>query len=682
MRLRQLQINISTVDGPYGATIPFADGLVVIWADNSMGKSTCARAILVALGMEAMLTTSQQELPLPPAMTAKLDGGALDGGPSLEHTVLESEVWLEIENSSGRRVAVQRTIKGGRDRNLITVHEGPALTEPGAYPTADYFVNRAGGATRSVGFHWFLANFLGWSLPTIQTYEGNEAPLYLQCIFPFFMTEQTRGWSSIQPPVPTQFRIRDVHKRAVEFLLGMDAHKNALTRQELQLRKTRIESRWAAQVRQLKEIAAAAGGVVHALPGEPTSVWPPQIPPTINVPEQKNWIGLDVRIRQRVEKMRILELQGISQVSNTAESAKHELMEAETSVVDQQATLSRLVDALSAEEQEVSRVQERLGAIKEDIQRHKDARTLRSLGSRQESELDRGTCPVCHQHVVDSLVPLASGQAVMSLDESINFLSEQSRTFEGVLQQSKRVVAARQLQVQAARIELSRMRDRVRHLRRTLISDDRSPSVAEVYERVELERDLKQDIRHSESFSEAVAVFTNLSRDWEELQNALGSLPKDDLSPDDHRKLELWGASIRQQLREYGFRSLSSSEIALSPFTYKPELEGFELQTTISASDLIRTIWAYQSGMLEVARETQTHHPGMLVLDEPRQQSTRDVSFAALLKRASGASVYGQQIVFFTSEEKTRLKEHLSNLDHRLYEVDGRVIKKQLRCDI
>lgn len=678
MRLRQLQINISTTDGPYGATVPFTDGLVVIWADNSMGKSTCARAILVALGMEAMLTTSQQELPLPPAMTAKLDGGTVDGG-SLEYAVLESEVWLEIENSSGKRVAVQRMVKGGRDKNLITVYDGPALTEPGTYPTTDYFVNRAGGATRSVGFHWFLANFLEWSLPTVQTYEGNEVPLYLQCILPFFMTEQTRGWSSIQPPVPTQFRIRDVHKRAVEFLLGMDAHKIALTRQELQLRKTRLETRWSAQVRQLKEIATAVGGVVHASPGEPTSVWPPQSPPSINVPEQQRWIGLTERIRQRVEKKQALEAQSIPQVSNSAESVKRELMEAETVIVNQQAVLSRLLDALAAEEQEVVRVRERLAGIKEDIERNKDARTLRRLGSRQGSELDHGTCPVCHQHVADSLVPLAPGQAVMTLDENINFLVEQSRTFEGVMEQSKRVVAARQLQVQAARTEIGRLRERIRHMRQTLVSDDRSPSVAAVYERVELERDLKQDIRFGESFAEAIDGFVSLARDWEELQTALKNLPKDDLSGDDHGKLELWGNSIRQQLGEYGFRSLSSSEIELSPFTYRPELEGFELQTTISASDLIRTIWAYQSGMLEVAREVPTNHPGMLVFDEPRQQSTRDVSFAALLKRASSASKYGQQVIFFTSEEKTRLKEHLTDLDHSLCEVDGRVIKKRLR---
>lgn len=674
MRLRQLQINISTVDGPYGATVPFPDGLVVIWADNSMGKSTCARAILVALGMEAMLTTSQQELPLPPAMTAKLDGG------TLEHTVLESEVWLEIENSTGKRVAVQRTVKGSRDKNLITVHDGPALTKPGTYPTADYFVNRSGGATRPVGFHWFLANFLGWDLPTVQTYEGNEVPLYLQCILPYVMTEQTRGWSSLQPPVPTQFRIRDVHKRAVEFLLGMDAHKIALARQELQLRKSRLETRWATQVRKLKEIAGAAGGVVHALPGEPTSMWPRQVPPSINVPEKKHWIGLAERIKQRLEKQRALEAQSIPQVSDAAESVKRELEEAESAVIGQQAVLSRLVDALASEEQEVARVQDRLAAIKEDIQRNKDARTLRKLGSRKESELDHGSCPVCHQSVADSLVPLAPGQAVMSLDENIEFLGEQSRTFEGVLEQSKRVVSARRLQVQAARTEIGQLRDRIRYLRQTLVSDDRSHSIAAVYERLELERDLKQDLRFSDSFAEAVTGFISLANDWKALQTAFGELPNDDLSAEDHRKLELWGSSIRQQLKEYGFRSVSFSEIELSPFTYRPEIEGFELQTTISASDLIRTIWAYQYGMLEVAREVPTNHPGMLIFDEPRQQSTRDVSFVALLKRASHASTFGQQVIFFTSEEKNRLKKHLVNLNHNLREIDGRVIKKLVRA--
>lgn len=670
MRLRQLKINISTTDGPYGTTLNFSDGLVVVWADNSMGKSTCARAILVVLGMEAMLTTSQQDLPLTPAMTTKLDGGRHS------HAVLESEIWLEIENDSGKRITVQRTVKGTRDKNLITVHEGPALTQPADYNSRDYFVNRSGGAVRTVGFHWYLAQFLGWELPIVQNYEGNEVPLYLQCILPFVMTEQTRGWSSIQPPVPSQFRIRDVHKRAVEFLMGLDAHKIALDRQILQMRRAQLEAQWSAQVRQLKELASAAGGIVNALPAEPLTQWPPTVPPTINVPQSKHWISLSERIRQRTEKKAVLEAQSIPESSSVSETVRQELAELETFVANQQAVLSRLIDALAAEEQEVARVQQRLTAIKEDIQQNKDSRTLRQLGSRQGSELDQGSCPVCHQSVLDALVPLAPHQIVMSLDENIEFLQEQNRTFTGVLEQSKRVVAARQQQVHAARADIANARERIQYLRRTLTSSGNSPSIAAVYERVELERDLKQDAHFYSAFLRASATFASLSEEWQTVQTEIGNLPKDDLSSTDHRKLESWGVSIQKQLQDYDFKSFPITEITLSPLTYRPEIEGFEMQTTISASDLIRTIWAYQYGMLEVARTASTHHPGLLVFDEPRQQSTHDVSFLELLKRVAQSAKFGQQVILFTSEDKTRLKSHLQSLDHELAEIDGRVIQK------
>jgi hypothetical protein len=264
----------------------------------------------------------------------------------------------------------------------------------------------------------------------------------------------------------------------------------------------------------------------------------------------------------------------------------------------------------------------------------------------------------------------------MSLDENIAFLGEQRRTFAGVLAQCERVVEARQLQVRAARQEIGRLRDRVRHLRQTLVADGRAPSVAAVYERVELHNDIKQDERHRELAAEAIAAFADLAVEWTSLQEQWASLPTDDLSVSDQQKLKRWETSLREQLAEYGFRSLNPTQIELSQYTYRPEHEGFDLQTTISASDLIRTIWAYLAGLLEVARVETTNHPGCLLFDEPRQQSTRDVSFAALMKRASRAAEFKQQVMFFTSEERGRLKTHLNGLAHTLCEVEGRVIKK------
>jgi hypothetical protein len=40
-----------------------------------------------------------------------------------------------------------------------------------------------------------------------------------------------------------------------------------------------------------------------------------------------------------------------------------------------------------------------------------------------------------------------------------------------------------------------------------------------------------------------------------------------------------------------------------------------------------------------------TNHPGLLVFDEPKQQSAKDVSFAELLRRASTSLGHRQQVI-------------------------------------
>jgi hypothetical protein len=324
-----------------------------------MGKSTCVKSILIALGLEAMLTTNQSDLPLPPAAKARLRSD------DHEYDVLESEVFLEIENASGRRIVTQRTIKGTRDKNLITVHDGPVLTSPNtAAPTSDFFVNRSGAATHELGFHRFLAEFLGWDLPMVQTYDGAEYPLYVQCIFPYFVVEQTRGWSSVQPPLPGHFRIRDSHKRAVEFLLKLDAHHVALRRQEIILEKARIEADWAARAAQVAEIGATAAAVVQALPRTPTSSWPPQVPPSLVLPVGQGWLTLVERTATQQDELARLVDQEIPRVQEIVSSAQAELDRAERKTRTRQTLLSRLFDAFESERQEVLRIEKRFSSQK------------------------------------------------------------------------------------------------------------------------------------------------------------------------------------------------------------------------------------------------------------------------------------------------------------------------------
>lgn len=677
MRFRRLKIQVQTSDGPYGTTLDFPDGLVVVWADNSMGKSTCVKSILVALGMEAMLTTIQSDLPLPPAIKSRLDS------ETGEYNVLESDVFLEIENAEGKRIVIQRTIKGERDKNLVTVYEGPALTQPGLpVMSRDMFVSRPGSATRELGFHNFLTKFLGWELPIVQTYDGNEYPLYLQCIFPYFVVEQTRGWSTIQPPLPTHFRIRDNHKRAVEFLLNLDAHRVALKRQEILFEKNRIETEWSAQIKRIVDAAQKIAGTVQAFPQKPISMWPPQVVPSLLVSFGDEWVALEKRIAARQSTLNQIVKEEIPRVQEIAVSAQMELVEAEKSVCDKQAVLSRLLDSFAMEEQEAERITARLVAIDEDIQKSKDVRILKNLGSRQGSSVDSGSCPVCHQSIHDSLIPLDIEQDVMSLDENIEFLNEQRRTYEVVLSNVRKMVESRAIQVRVLREELTSLRSMIRTLKQTLVSDGRLPSLAAIKSRMELENNIIRDTETQEEYDKMNGEFAGLSERWKKVHEEMLSLPKDDVTEADKGKINNWKKLLREQLTQYGFGSFRVEQVIISNDTYKPEHEGFDLetsfslQTSISASDLIRTIWSYLNGLLELSRTANTNHPGCIIFDEPRQQSTRDISFAELLKRASCSKLYDQQVIFFTSENKHRLESQLEGIPHEIIVIDGRVIKK------
>jgi hypothetical protein len=111
---------------------------------------------------------------------------------------------------------------------------------------------------------------------------------------------------------------------------------------------------------------------------------------------------------------------------------------------------------------------------------------------------------------------------------------------------------------------------------------------------------------------------------------------------------------------------------ALPP--YLPIHEGFNLTFDLSASDLIRTIWAYMNGLREVATQFSTHHLGLLVLDEPKQQSAAAESLAAFLKRTSQSKAANHQVIIATSETLQSLKPMLKGLPVKLIDFSSRVI--------
>ena len=185
--IRTLMIRISTAKGLVGVRLDFERKLNVIHAPNTMGKSICVNAIIYGLGLEGMLSASY-DAPFPPAMT---DSIVVGGEP---RSVLSSEVLLEISNGAGETATIRRAAAGNQNRNLVSVWNGATISGPDeAASQRDYFVRVGGAARREAGFHFWLANFIGWKLPMVPTFRDEDSPLYLECIFPLCFIEQKRG---------------------------------------------------------------------------------------------------------------------------------------------------------------------------------------------------------------------------------------------------------------------------------------------------------------------------------------------------------------------------------------------------------------------------------------------------------------------------------------------------------
>ena len=466
-----------------------------------------------------------------------------------------------------------------------------------------------------------------------------------------------------------------MHKRAVEYLLNLDATDIAAKRLEIEEKEQELGRKWSAVIGGIKAITKSIGGVAQKVPSKPVAIWPPQIPPALMMPNDEDWIPLDQKRRKLRLRLEAIEEQEIPRVAEFVETAETELKDAQNQLNTQQAVLSRLLEIYEVEKSEVSGIEERLRKIEEDLQRNKDTRTLLNLGSTAISNIVNHHCPTCHQQILDSLTPLAEGQAVMSIEENIKFLNEQRRTFKGLLANQKNAVEARERQVTALRMTVSELRRKIRFLKETLVSDGRIPSVAAVHERVQLQERLDRLNRAADEFATELEELDKLSSQWNTLQMEKNNLPSDDTSDKDRKKIARWSSLIQEQLRQYDFKSLDISQVAVADETYRPLHEGFDLPTNISASDFIRVIWSYLNGLRELDLEFETNHPGLLVFDEPRQQSAKDLSFEQLLKRAARSEEAGHQVIFATSEKEDVLKRMLEDVPHTYQSFDGHIIR-------
>ncbi|WP_309864496.1 hypothetical protein [Bacillus sp. SLBN-46] len=587
--------------------------------------------------------------------------------------ILESKVQLEISNQRGEIITLTRWIKSSSiNEKLIRVHFGPQLSKEDKVNFKDFYVHMSGSATEKAGFHAFLASFLEWELPEVPTFEGKDRILYIQTLFPLFFIEQNKGWSSFYSPISGSFGIRDLSKRAFEFLLNMDVTKNTKEREELKILRALLSNKWSALKQDLEELAVSIHAEIPSLPEKPTLL----DDFVLNVyDENKKLVGIVDRIFQLERMIKEKENYNIVKISNVTAEYEKKVKEQELLVLQLQSEINSIRQDLHLERNNQRSMIENLRSLEIDLKRNQEAEKLYKLGSNVDSSFSLGICPTCNQHVEDSLMPPETSIHPLDLTENITFIKEQINTLVFGINQSQKVIQNKKSRHDSIGEHLENARRELRLFKSELSENPQFPTKKELEKLVELKIQLNKLQEASSSFEKMERRFEKIKEEWRGYLSRQEALPKDYFSELDKKKLTYFEKEFLSLLESFSFSSINKSEITISYDKYTPIVSGFDIKFDSSASDNIRLIWSYVIAIYKTSQQFGGNHPGLLVFDEPGQQQMAVKSQKQLFEILSKTKC---QSIVGTSLEPEEIKDMTKNLNLNVIDLGEDYIIKPL----
>jgi hypothetical protein len=665
LRIHAVKITLATNKGQFGSLALFDSGLNVIRAENTSGKSTLINSILYALGLEILIGKRGIEATKPVLWSL----GEYQGK---EFNVVESFVELELSNESGTTITVRRYVAGQKDSRSVEVIFGPLVTCPAGseYRVEPFFVGVEGAAQRQRGFHYFLAEFVKLDLPYVKRFAGEDVPLYVECVAPLMFIEQVRGWSGIQATLPQTFGIRNVAKLAVEYLLNLDVIENEKRRIQLSDEASQIREEWKSVRESMARSAALLGGRIMNVPGMPVSVLPDE--PWVSVfLNKENTTPLPDLLLAR----RSLFLEKSGEDKNKTEGKEDleaKLKIQEKSLLIEQAGLSQLRLDIRYEEDALKQLRDRIEFVRADIQRNKDIKRLRDYGVETELSVVGNRCPTCNQTVQDSLLPTES--AVMGIEENINFLKAEADAIELLISAGEERLARLQgVEIGKAQT-VANLRTTIRDLRSDLLQSQ-NLSFAVIREQVHLQEEITRLEQLQEDFERQVGRIKEIVDRWQNNRSRVSELPRDYFSQQDRVKLKALSEHFAMNVTSFGYRSTEISRLHISEDNYRPVCDEFEIAFGASASDNVRLIWAYTLALLQVSLDFGGQHWGVIIFDEPEQQTMKQASSDALYAKIASMPSDQFQVIIATSASLHITENRLKKLRHNLLEFGDKVIR-------
>ncbi|MFE6965661.1 hypothetical protein ACFVAJ_11120 [Agromyces sp. NPDC057679] len=657
-RYRGIELTVTTATRFASYSVDFADGLNVVQAPNSWGKSTLVQSLVYGLGLEGAFSASHLS-PLGEAMTSVID---LDGQ---REAITQSSVTVTLENDHGELLRVRRFPRSLEyDSELVQTWFADQANKLDGAPRRDMYVRQGGSATHTLGFHRYLEEFAGLSLPRVPGFNSDEVKLYLEVLFPLFYVEQKYGWSGLAPRVPTQFRIRSPYRRAAEFALGLGTLERLKERESLSTRLVETKKSWEESSAELKRLVLGQGWEYVAALSDGGLI-------EENSPfgrrRNDEWVTAEDEVEELQRHLAGLDGAKLRTVGEDLSSSQAKLRHEEGEVARLSGRYRALSEQMTTADAELNALQVRQEELEHSRETLIDVRKLEKLGSEIDSRsIASAHCPTCAQ-ALDS-ASVATG-IVLDVAANLALLDAERATLRRMLAEAGADVDVAAARLGAARVALNEARARVRTLKDELTSPTDSPSVAQIEERLAA----RAQLRTAESvLATAYAILDDVNRDARaivSLQQQLRALRGDE-DAQDRAIVRRFSTRFTEALGRFGLRSLPVGEVTIGEDSLLPEHDGFELSFDIrhglSASDTIRTKWAHYVAMAATAESEPTGSSlGVLILDEPRQQEAEFSSVRALYAELAQVS-HGTQVIVASSADSQEMNQLLAGLNVNL----------------
>lgn len=669
LKIDRLRIEIHTEDGIYGFDEEFRLGLNFLASENNTwGKSSVIEGIYYCLGFGEIIGGKGDKV-----LTAAYKSFIEDGDRQL--SVLESRLYLQISNGE-ETVTLYRTAKmENRDSRLITVYFSDLPNIHRDVLKEDTYVHMPNSATNAKGFHKFLEGFLHIDIPKVLTTDGKQRKLYLQLVFSCMFIEQKHGWGDIFSGIP-YLGIKDAKKRVLEFVLKLDTLDIEKNKEILKNTESRINSEWKNTIVEIMNIANRENCQIVGLIGKPQILLENDL---LNIHILHNNQDLNSYIKQLQKECDNIDDKKPKVLDNFDE-LQEELTETEKTIEDFESDMLWISDSIKKEKEIIQKLSGNIEIVDSDLRNNKDAARIRDLGSSIGCQTSQGVCPLCQQHIDDSLIPKDINDIqIMSIDQNIKHLEAQKEMLVFAKEAHSKNKENLELKSQSIQGSIFTLRRLAKAIRNDLYAVDENISQAIIYKKIAYQNEIERLVQLKILVKEKIDKLKGLSNEWKAYLSEKKRLPSDKFSKLDIKKINLLKEVFVTNLKKYGYKSISNlKDIDISMENYLPIIEDFDMKFDSSASDNIRGIWAYTVALMNVSLATNGNHPRVLIFDEPKQHSIipEDMNnfFNSIIKFENKA----QTIIGITIEDNDtkNLIDKLNKEKYHLIEVKNKAFQK------